>query len=894
MTVPRLLGTISLNDQHPIAPIRPLLIRLRQYAMALRFFGRFRRWFWLAIALGATLGGAPLRAEPIPADDGLGTIVTPDGDQFTITGGSRSSSGSNLFHGFEEFNLDAGQTATFLVDPAIQNVFSRIQGGDASVINGLIQLTGGTANLYLLNPAGIVFGDSGQVNVPGSFYATSANAVQFGLNWFNVFEDGDVSGLNGLPTALAFSPVLAGSILNSGTIGAGQQVALLGGTVLSTGSIASGANAVTVTAVEGDRVVRIQPVGAILSFDIGVAGRDTPTAAPNQPADTEEFTPLSLAELIAGPASDSATGVTITDSGAVQLTNGQTVNLEPGAALVTGSVNGQVNGAGLQVISDRRPTPGDFGDGVDPDDLPDDFLDESQDFASDFEAEGGDAGDFADLGPEGDWGDFEMDGDSPAGDGDFAFGEFEPDGELGPDGEFEPDGDFEPDGELGPDGEFEPDGDPDFDPDQLALLNEIEAGNWALDADFSDIFAEGNFDIGIDRLENTWKQQLNDYLGQDVQRSPVNSASIRELLSEIQRQTNSQTAMVYMMLQDKQTDLVVMTGLGEPIYRRVAVGRAEVLAAADQLRQAITNPVLRNGTAYLTAAQQLDRWLIAPIAADLTAQNVDTLLIAPDAGLRSLPWAALHDGQQFLVQRFALGMTPSVNLTDARYVSLKDAPVLAMGASEFPAGLNPLPAVPTELRTIAEERSQTATFLNDQFTIANLQAQRQRQPAPILHLATHGEFKPGQPVNSYIQFWGQERLTLDRLRDLSLNNPPVELLVLSACRTAVGDVNAELGFAGLAVQAGVKSALASLWYVSDEGTLALMSEFYRQLSIVPTKAQALRQAQLSMIEGRIQVDGNGLTSGARGPIPLPTAPGAGRSLAHPYYWASFVAIGSPW
>ncbi len=859
--------------------------------MSPRFFCHSRRWFWLAIALGATLGGDPLRAEPIPANDGLRTIVTPNGDQFTITGGSRSSSGSNLFHGFEQFNLDAGQTATFLVDPAIQNVFSRISGGDPSVINGLVQLTGGSANLYLLNPAGIVFGDSGQVNVPGSFYATSANAVQFGLNWFNVFEDGDVSGLNGLPTALAFSPALAGSILNSGTIGAGQQVALLGGTVLSTGPIASGANAVTVTAVEGDRVVRIQPVGTILSFDIGVPGLDTPAAAATQPAETGEFTPPSLAELIAGPASDGATDVVVTENGDVQLTNGQTVSLEPGAALVAGPVNGQTDGSGLQVIRDRPPTPGDFGDGVDPEDLPDQLADEAQDFASDFEAgdvepEGSEFGDVADFGSDGDFGEFEMDGEGPIGDSDLAFGDF--DGELGPDGEpgF--------DGEVGPDEEFGPDGDPEIDPDNLALLNEIETGNWALDADVSETFAEGNFDVGIDRLENTWKQQLDDYLGQDVQRSPISSASIRDLLSEIQRQTNSQTAMVYVMLQEKQTDLVVMTGFGEPIYRRVAVGRAEVLAAAEQLRQTITNPVLRNGTAYLAAAQQLDRWLIAPIAADLTAQNVDTLLIAPDAGLRSLPWAALHDGQQFLVQRFALGMTPSVNLTDARYVSLKDAPVLAMGASEFQTGLNPLPAVPTELRTIAEERGQTATFLNDQFTIANLQAQRQRQPAPILHLATHGEFKPGQPVNSYIQFWGQERLTLDRLRELSLNNPPVELLVLSACRTAVGDVNAELGFAGLAVQAGVKSALASLWYVSDEGTLALMSEFYRQLSIVPTKAQALRQAQLSMIEGRIQVDGNGLTSGARGPIPLPTAPGGSRSLAHPYYWASFVAIGSPW
>jgi CHAT domain-containing protein len=163
-----------------------------------------------------------------------------------------------------------------------------------------------------------------------------------------------------------------------------------------------------------------------------------------------------------------------------------------------------------------------------------------------------------------------------------------------------------------------------------------------------------------------------------------------------------------------------------------------------------------------------------------------------------------------------------------------------------------------------------------------------------LHLATHGEFKPGQPANSYIQFWNQERLTLDRLRELGLNNPPVELLVLSACRTAVGDLNAELGFAGLAVQAGVKSALASLWYVSDEGTLALMSEFYDRLTSAPTKALALQQAQVSLIEGRTRLDNGNLTFGSRGPIPLPSLPGQSQSLAHPYYWAAFITIGSPW
>ncbi|OCQ93941.1 CHAT domain-containing protein [Limnothrix sp. PR1529] len=856
-----------------------------------------RVWLGFTIALGSVWISGPALADVVPADDGLGTLVDrPNDQQFNITGGSRSSSGTNLFHGFEQFDLEPGDRATFIIDPSIQNIFGRITSGDPSVIDGLVQMSGGSANLYLLNPAGIVFGSTAQVNVPGSFYATSANAMQFGLQWFNVFESNDLRGLNGTPTAFAFSPFLAGSIVHDGTIQANQQVALLGGTVLSTGSIASGANAVTVAAVEGDRVVRIQAIGNILSFDTGIPGLSSPNNSPIRPADTGFFAPLTLPELLSGPAENVATSIAVGDDGTVQLTRtGATVTLEPGAALVTGPVNGQEGGAGLQVLRDQSPfsvlpsvpnRPGsldELGDRLPPNNAQDianafiTFLDNA------FEA-----GKFDPPGLRGEFGDPDFGPGGPWGEGNLAFdpGEFGPDFPLGPDGEFGP----EP-GELGPDGKFDPSK---LGPESLAMLADIEASDLALDASLGDTFVQGNFDLGLDQLENTWTQQIETYLGSSISNNPVSSASLRELLSDIRQQTNSQTALIYVMLQEQQTDLVVITSSGEPIYRRSGVGRAEVLAAADRLRQAITNPVLRRGNAYRTAAEQLDRWLIAPIAPELAAQKIDTLLISPDVGLRSLPWAALHDGQQFLVQRFALGMTPSVNLTDARYVSLRNAPILAMGASEFPAGLNPLPAVPMELQTIAQERAQTTTFLNEAFTIANLQTQRQRQPAPILHLATHGEFKPGQPVNSYIQFWNQERLTLDRLRELSLNNPPVELLVLSACRTAVGDANAELGFAGLAVQAGVKSALASLWYVSDEGTLALMSEFYRQLSIAPTKSQALRQAQMAMIEGRVRVEGSGLTSSARGPIPLPSLPDNSGSLAHPYYWAAFVAIGSPW
>ena len=195
---------------------------------------------------------------------------------------------------------------------------------------------------------------------------------------------------------------------------------------------------------------------------------------------------------------------------------------------------------------------------------------------------------------------------------------------------------------------------------------------------------------------------------------------------------------------------------------------------------------------------------------------------------------------------------------------------------------------------IAHRAWQGKSVLNEGFTLENLQQLRQQQPFSIIHFATHGEFLPGRPRNSYIYLWNS-KLGLDQLRQLKLNKPTVELFVLSACRTALGDQEAELGFAGLAVLAGVKSALGSLWYVSDEGTLGLMKAFYEQLQVAPVKAEALQQAQLSMIRGEVRLAEGQLVSN-KGSIPLPPqlVKLGNKDLSHPFYWSAFTLVGSPW
>ncbi|WP_157135544.1 CHAT domain-containing protein, partial [Kamptonema sp. PCC 6506] len=416
-------------------------------------------------------------------------------------------------------------------------------------------------------------------------------------------------------------------------------------------------------------------------------------------------------------------------------------------------------------------------------------------------------------------------------------------------------------------------------------------------ANLSQTLDAGRVEVAVPQIEVLTQQEYKDYLGESLSLgTAVNSAqNIREMLSKIEKQTGNRSAIVYAIARPDQLELVLMTASGHILHRTVREANREVLIqTANQFRDEITNPVKRRSTSYLSPAQKLYQWLLKPLEAELQGEKIETLLFSLDAGLRTLPIAALHDGKQFLVEKYSLALIPSLSLTNTSYQRLSGASVLAMGASVF-SDKSPLPAVPLELQTIAAKWP-GQFFLNEAFTLKNLKSLRSATPYQIIHLATHGEFKPGAAGNSYIQLWDAQ-LQLNQLRQLGWSNPPVELLVLSACRTAVGDNGAELGFAGLAVQAGVKSALASLWYVSDEGTLGLMAGFYSQLRNAAIKSEALRQSQIAMLRGEIKIEsgqlrGGGVASGVM--LPAGGKNQLSTTLSHPYYWSGFTMIGSPW
>ncbi|MBE7381742.1 MAG: CHAT domain-containing protein [Leptolyngbya sp. SIO1E4] len=343
---------------------------------------------------------------------------------------------------------------------------------------------------------------------------------------------------------------------------------------------------------------------------------------------------------------------------------------------------------------------------------------------------------------------------------------------------------------------------------------------------------------------------------------------------------------------DTVLELVLVTPDDRP--RRFVTGatRTEVLQAVRQLQLELTDRTRRRKTDYLQPAQQLYSWLVAPLETALAEEDIGHISFILDQGLRSLPLAALHDGEQFIIENYTVGLMPSLSLTDTRIASIQNASVLAMGAAEF-SDQPALPAVPLELATI-ESLWPGSRYLNETFTPETIVQARQQTPYAVLHLATHGEFANGALDNSYIQFWDQ-RLGLDQLPQLQLSAPTVELLVLSACRTVLGGENAELGFAGLAVKSGAKSAIAALWRVNDLETAGFMAEFYTQLNQSAYKAQALQQAQLAMLQGDVVIkDGNLVWSGGTQPLPETLSNVELADIRHPYYWSAFTLVGSPW
>ncbi len=332
--------------------------------------------------------------------------------------------------------------------------------------------------------------------------------------------------------------------------------------------------------------------------------------------------------------------------------------------------------------------------------------------------------------------------------------------------------------------------------------------------------------------------ELRDYFRDDCVDAALSAIKKLDAVS-------STSAVIYPILLPDRTELLVSlpTGLKRFV---LPVASESLTREIRQFRLALENRTTRE---YLPHAQQLYRWLIGPLEVELAANAIDTLVFVPDGALRTISMAALHDGERYLVQKYALAITPGLTLTDPRPIDREGMKVLALGVTQAVQGFPPLPNVASELEMLRLLFDST-TLVDAAFSIPAFERELKQQSFTILHIASHGEF--AQDVKDTFLLTFEDRLTMDRLNEviglLRFRKEPLELLTLSACDTAAGDDRAALGLAGIAIKAGARSALATLWSVNDVASAHLVEAFYHELK-EPTvsRAAALRRAQMKVL-----------------------------------------------
>ncbi len=320
--------------------------------------------------------------------------------------------------------------------------------------------------------------------------------------------------------------------------------------------------------------------------------------------------------------------------------------------------------------------------------------------------------------------------------------------------------------------------------------------------------------------------------------------ALRARLTKLDVLANT-TAVIYPIIFPDRTELLVSLPSG---LKRVSVD-VTATRLTQEIRSFRRKLETRTTREYLLYAQQLYDWMLRPLEQDLATHKIDTLVFVPDGPLRTIPMAALHDGKQFLIKKFAVAMTPGLNLTDPRPLDRERIKLLASGLTEATQGFPPLPHVKREIQTIHTLYG-GGQLLNKDFVISGLEKELREQPISVLHIASHGRFEK-DVAHSFVLTY-DTKLTVERLDQyiglFKFRQEPLELLILSACETAVGDDRAALGLAGVAIKAGARSALATLWSINDQASSDLVAEFYRQLRESDvSKAVALQRAQVKML-----------------------------------------------
>ena len=391
---------------------------------------------------------------------------------------------------------------------------------------------------------------------------------------------------------------------------------------------------------------------------------------------------------------------------------------------------------------------------------------------------------------------------------------------------------------------------------------------------------QANLEAAVNTLDELRLAELQDYLGDEceiLERTPGTLP------------LDERTALVSSMIFADRIAIVLTRPDGEGGFRWqlhwIPVPRQEAIDIINDFRLKLEKRSDRTH-GYRERAEQLYDWLIRPFEEDLETAGVTTLVFLHDGIFRSVPMAALYDGEQFAIERYAIGNAPTLALESFAPLDTENLQILAFGLTEASAiepqiFFPPLSNVQSEIERLEQTVPGSKGLLDREFTPERLQQELDEQAYPVLHLATHAQFgfdsrktflvtgevtlENGQAYN--------EPLTLNRLYRLieSTQNRdrPLELLTLTACETAAGSDRDALGIAGVALQAGARSALATLWQVDDRATAETIVRFYQHLQAGHSKAEALQATQKDWL-----------------------AEHRGGRYSHPGYWAPFISIGN--
>ncbi|BAY84316.1 TPR repeat protein [Calothrix parasitica NIES-267] len=328
---------------------------------------------------------------------------------------------------------------------------------------------------------------------------------------------------------------------------------------------------------------------------------------------------------------------------------------------------------------------------------------------------------------------------------------------------------------------------------------------------------------------------------------------------------DTEAAVIYPIILDNSLETIISLP-GKPLkHYSTKLDSQERIKVFQEVRQYL-NPVFKS-TDVLPSAQKIYDLLIRPAEKDLQQQNIKTLVFVLDGRLRSLPMGVLHDGEKYLIEKYNIALTPGLQLLPVSPISFAKRNTLTAGLAVSRQGFSALPGVEREIKQI-NQIVPSKTLLNERFSKDIIGKQIKNIPFSVIHFATHGQFS-SKAKDTFVLTWDDKIQVNDFNQLLQRNNDKeaIELLVLSACKTAKGDERAILGLAGIAVRSGARSTIATLWSVRDKSTSEMMTQFYRNLAQTNvSKAQALRQAQLSLLKNP--------------------------KYKHPYYWSPFILVGN--